>query len=205
MCEVLKPLNIKWDANGRLDVAAKSPHILTAMRDAGCVFINYGIEAYDDEVLRLMNKHLTCEQIDAGVAYTKERGISPGLNFMWGNPGDTEKTLWKAVVFLENNDDFAQLRTIRPVTPYPGSALYYQAVLEKKIRGYEDFYEKHVNSDLFSVDFMGIGIDKANEMCYHANRVLLNRFYNGLRTDAFEQARKLYVEKDSNFRGFRQR
>lgn len=205
MCAALEPLGIKWDCNGRLDVAARAPHVLDAMKEAGCVFINYGIEAYDDEVLRLMNKRLTCEQVDAGVCYTKERGISPGLNFMWGNPGDTQETLWKAVTFLENYDDFAQLRTIRPVTPYPGTDLYKQAVLEGKLRGYEDFYEKHTNSDLFSVHFMDMGVDKANEMLYYANRVLLNRFYNGLKRDAIEQARKLYIEKDSSFRGFRQK
>ena len=44
-------------------------------------------------------------------------------------------------------DDFAEKRTIRPVTPYPGSPLYYDAInsgLLDKDNPAEDFYEnKH--------------------------------------------------------------
>ena len=54
--------------------------------------------------------------------------------------------------FLLKYDDFAEKRTIRPVTPYPGSPLYYDAIesgLLDKNNPAEDFYEnKHLNSDL---------------------------------------------------------
>ena len=45
---------------------------------------------------------------------------------------DTEFLLQKAVDFLIKYDDFAQKRTIRPVTPYPGSPLYYDLILDDK-------------------------------------------------------------------------
>ncbi|MBU2061272.1 MAG: efflux transporter outer membrane subunit, partial [Bacteroidetes bacterium] len=38
ICKALKPLNIKWMCNGRLNYA--KPNVLAKMRDAGCVFIN---------------------------------------------------------------------------------------------------------------------------------------------------------------------
>ena len=84
-------------------------------------------------------------------------GISPGLNFIFGNKGDNKETLKKAVDFLIKYDDFAQKRTIRPVTPYPGSPLYYDAIemgsLDKNNPA-EDFYErKHLNSDLIFTNF----------------------------------------------------
>ena len=118
IAEAMKPLNLKWMCNGRLNYAR--PDVLEAMKEAGCVFINYGIEAMDDEVLKQMHKNLTVAQITEGVENTLAEGISPGLNIIWGNIGDTVETLSKAVDFLLKFDDHTQLRTIRPVTPYPG-------------------------------------------------------------------------------------
>ncbi|MFA5937653.1 MAG: cobalamin-dependent protein, partial [Candidatus Paceibacterota bacterium] len=46
------PFKIKWDCNGRLNYA--DPEVLAVMKRSGCNYINYGVEALDDEVLRLM-------------------------------------------------------------------------------------------------------------------------------------------------------
>ena len=56
LCEafIKARLNIKWDCNGRLNYA--KPDVLKIMKAAGCTFINYGIEAVDDQVLKNMNK-----------------------------------------------------------------------------------------------------------------------------------------------------
>lgn len=66
-------LKIKWFCNGRLNYAEKD--ILGLMKEAGCVFINYGIEAMDDEILRNMNKVLTTKQIVSGIEATLQAGI----------------------------------------------------------------------------------------------------------------------------------
>lgn len=52
ICEAFleEDLRIKWDCNGRLNYATKE--VLDVMKQAGCVYINYGIEAFDDEILR---------------------------------------------------------------------------------------------------------------------------------------------------------
>lgn len=140
-------LNIKWDCNGRLNYA--SPDILDIMKKSGCVFINYGIEAFDDEVLKKMNKALSTKQIERGIDATLAAGISPGLNMLFGHIGDNKDSLQAAVNFLIKHDDGAQMRTIRPVTPYPGSPLYYHAIEKGLIKDIDDFYmNKHLNSDL---------------------------------------------------------
>jgi radical SAM superfamily enzyme YgiQ (UPF0313 family) len=95
--------------------------ILATMKRAGCVFINYGIEALDDTVLANMNKKLTVAQIIKGVENTIAEEIHPGLNVIWGNIGDIAETLREGVDFIIKYTTHAQLRTIRPVTPYPGS------------------------------------------------------------------------------------
>lgn len=204
LCEAFlkEDLNIKWHCNGRLNYATKE--VLEIMKKAGCIFINYGVEALDDEVLRNMNKALTVEQIIRGVENTVEIGISPGLNIMWGNRGDTKETLQKAVDFLLKYDDGAQLRTIRPVTCYPGCQLYYDAIKMGLLKDIGDFYTKHTNSDLISVNFTDIPIDEMHQLLLEANTVLITNYYQKKLYSVIKDAKNLYLNKNSAFRGFRQ-
>src|SRR3990170_562092 len=115
----------------------------------------------DDQVLKNMQKALTTKLIIKGIEATLSAGISPGLNILFGNIGDNKETLNKGVEFLLKYDDGAQLRTIRPVTPYPGSPLYYYAMEKDLLRDCEDFYEnKHVNSDLVAINFTDLSDDE---------------------------------------------
>jgi len=197
-------LNISWNCNGRINYA--KPDVLKLMKQAGCVFINYGIEAMDDLVLKNMNKGLTIKQTVEGIENTLSAGISPGLNMLFGNVGDNKETLSKAVEFLLKYDDGAELRTIKPVSPYPGSPLYYTAIEKGRIKDCEDFYEnKHLNSDLLTVNFTELNDDEFHRNLLDANTKLITNYYNNQMLSSIESAEKLYLEKDSGFRGFRQR
>jgi len=205
LCEdiIKAELNIKWCCNGRLNFAI--PDVLSFMKEAGCVFINYGIEAMDDTVLKNMNKVLTTEQIIEGIKATLEAGISPGFNIIFGNIGDNKETLRKGVEFLLKYDDGSQMRTIRPVTPYPGSPLYYHAIEKGLLKDCEDFYEnKHINADLLSVNFTELSDDEFHRCLYEANNRLLHKYFKEKFYNLVEQSKKLYLEKNINFRGFRQ-
>lgn len=204
-CETLldKNLNIKWSCNGRLNFASEK--LLKLMKRAGCVFVNYGIECIDDKVLELMNKKLTVETIINGVENTNKVGIIPGLNIIFGSEGETKETLKKGVDFLKKYNQGGQLRTLRPVTPYPGSPLYYKAIEQGKLEGPEDFYEnKHVNSDLLTVNFTNMSDEEFYTELHNANRILIEDYYHKSKTQAFVQCDNLYNNKNINFRGFRQ-
>jgi radical SAM superfamily enzyme YgiQ (UPF0313 family) len=197
-------LNISWNCNGRLNYA--KPDVLKLMKRAGCVFINYGIEAMDDLVLKNMNKGLTTKQIIEGVENTLSIGISPGLNILFGNIGDNKETLDKGVEFLLNYDNGAQLRTIKPVTPYPGSPLYYYAIKKGFIKDCEDFYKnRHTNSDLLTANFTNLGDEEFYKCLLEANSKLIKNYYKKQLSRVLDSARRLYLESDSSFRGFRQR
>ncbi|MCX5816464.1 MAG: radical SAM protein [Proteobacteria bacterium] len=196
-------LNIKWFCNGRLNYA--KPELLKLMKKAGCVFINYGIEAMDDTVLKNMKKSLTTKQIVKGIEATLEAGISPGFNIIFGNIGDSGETLNKGVEFLLKYDDGSQMRTIRPVTPYPGSPLYDDAIEKGLLQNVEDFYEnKHVNSDLLSVNYTEMDDDEFHRCLLEANSRLVENYFRKKCEGVIKQAQRLYLEKDSDFRGFRQ-
>lgn len=196
-------LNIKWDCNGRLNYA--KPDVLKLMKEAGCVFINYGIESMDEKALKVMNKALTVKQIIRGIENTLAAGISPGYNIIFGNIGETRESLKMGVDFLLKYDDHAQMRTIRPVTPYPGSPLYYHAIEKGLLKDCEDFYEnKHTNSDLLSVNFTDLSDDEFHAALYEANEKLIKNYSAAQLKKTLETAENLYFNRDASFRGFRQ-
>jgi len=205
LCEAFlkSGLKFKWNCNGRLNFA--KPEVLRLMKRAGCVFINYGIEAMDDQILKNMNKALTTNIIIKGIEATLAAGISPGLNIIFGNIGENRETLNKGVEFLLKYDDGAQLRTIRPVTPYPGSPLYYYAIEKGLLRDCENFYEnKHMNSDLVSVHFTDMSDEEFHEALLEANTRLIRNYFQKKMEQVLQQASDLYLKRNVNFRGFRQ-
>jgi len=159
----------------------------------------------DNNVLKNMRKALNVEQIIKGIEATLIAGISPGLNMIFGNIGDNKETLNKAVEFLLKYDDCAELRTIKPVTPYPGSPLYYTAIDKGFIKDCEDFYEnKHTNSDLLAINFTNMTDDEFHRALYDANSKLIKNHFANKCNQVLAQAEKLYLEANSEFRGFRQ-
>jgi anaerobic magnesium-protoporphyrin IX monomethyl ester cyclase len=200
-----RDLPIRWTCNGRLNYC--SEELLQLMKDAGCTFINYGIESMDQTVLNNMKKGLRPEMIIQGIEDTLKVGISPGLNFIFGNKGDNKETIKSTVDFMLKYDDFAQKRTIRPVTPYPGSPLYYDAIkmgLLDKENPAEDFYErKHLNSDLICCNFTELSDEEFYECLRWANSVLMKNYFDRQKTSTLKQIDHLYKEKDATFRGFR--
>lgn len=204
VCEAIikAGLKFRWECNGRLNFAGRE--VLGLMKKAGAVFINYGIEAMDDRILKNMKKGLTADMIVQGIKETLKAGISPGYNIIFGNIGENRKTLNKGVEFLLKYDDGAQMRTIRPVTPYPGSPLYYYAIEKGMLKDCEDFYEKkHSNSDLLAVNFTEISDDEFHQALLEANTKLMDNYFKNKFADTVKQAEDLYLNRNVSFRGFR--
>lgn len=188
---------IKWDCNGRLNYSF--PETLTLMRKAGCEYINYGIESLNQSILNSMGKGLTVDRIYQGVEDTLRLGLSPGLNFIWGFPGDTVENLRAAADFIIKYDPGHELRTIRPVTPYPGTPLFKKAVEMGLIKDTADFYENlHKNSDLFTVNFMDIDVKEAHKALLDVNERLIISYQEKRRE------RTMMGARSSNFRGYRE-
>ena len=204
MCQAIidADLNIKWDCNGRLNYA--DSETIGIMKKAGCVYINYGIESLSNETLEVMNKKLDIDTIIKGIEATLEHGISPGFNIIFGNIDETAETLQNGVDFLLKYDDHSQLRTIRPVTPYPGSDLYYYAIKKGLLKDVSDFYEnKHINSDLLAINFTQNSDDEVHQLLCNANLQLIDAYLDARREEYEETLKKVYLDLDETFRGFR--
>lgn len=205
ICEAILalPFKIKWDCNGRLNYAT-SP-LMSLMKKAGCSYVNYGIESLNQQVLNQMKKGLTLDMIHTGVEATLQANLSPGLNLLWGFPENSEGDLKEEVAFLKSYDPCHELRTIRPVTPYPGCHLFKKAIEDGLVENAENFYEvKHKNSDLISINFMDIPTDEAHRLLWSANRELVDNFYMRRLNETKKSASNLYLHGDVSFRGFRE-
>ena len=109
------------------------------------------------------------------------------------------------VDFLLKYDDHAQLSTIRPVTPYPGSDLYYYAINKGLLKDVNEFYDKkHINSDLPSVNFTNLSEEEFCRYLFEANKTLLKNYNRHKLEEQTEALRKLYFKRNVAFRGFRQ-
>ena len=194
-------LNIRYWCTGRVNVVTKKS--LELVKRSGCACIDYGVEQFDNYSLKMMNKNQTEEHITNAIEMTLDAGIQPAFNLIWGNIGDTKESLRKSVDFLSKYNDYGQLRVMRPVTPYPGTPLYDYCVQKGLLSGVEDFYEKHKNVELLTVNLTDLSDEEFHKSLYEANKEIINE-YNDHQTNAqIEYFKQVYFEENEGFRGLR--
>lgn len=200
-------LKIKFTCDGRVNFVDEE--ILDLLKECGCKFLNFGFESMEQKVLDNMNKHTTVEQNIRAAELTKKSGIAMGLNFIWGNIGDDVNSLRKNVDFIKKYNTYFQLRTIKPVTPYPGCELYRIAIKRGLLKDDDDFFNKFRNSDLLTVNFTELSDKNFYVLLYEANSELIEDHYKHTTGDMKEAEHykkillDLYSGKGGKFRGFR--
>lgn len=200
-------LKIKFNCNARVDIFDKE--VAICLKKSGCTFLNFGMESSDQNVLDLMHKNTTVEQNIQAAEIAREIGIGLGLNFIWGNKGDTEESLRNNVELIKKYNTYDQIRTIRPVTSYPGCELYYEAIEKGLLAGPEDFFNKFKNSDLLTVNFTDIPEEKFYKLLFKANKDLIIDYFIHTTKDMVKANRlikdfyDLYFKSKTHFRGAR--
>jgi radical SAM superfamily enzyme YgiQ (UPF0313 family) len=116
-------LRIKWSCFARAD--SVEPGLLRLMRRSGCWQISYGIETGAQHIHDLERKRITLGQIEQGIEWTRQAGISTVGFTMIGHPGETVETIKQTIKFCCQLplDDFKMVY----LTPYPSTELYRQA------------------------------------------------------------------------------
>jgi len=169
-------ISIKWWCNGRLNFARLE--VLGLMKQSGCVCINYGIESLDDDTREKMGKMLSRKMIIEGVENTIKTGITPGLNFIYGNIDEPLSAIEDACCFLLKYGSLDDFHTIHLVTPFPGSELFEIALERGYIEDEEDFYEnKHISYDLLTCNFTDHYDKEIYTAIYNANKRLVEDRY----------------------------
>jgi radical SAM superfamily enzyme YgiQ (UPF0313 family) len=102
-----------------------TPELLGAMRRAGAVHVNFGVESGDNDVLAAIGKGIRTDQVVRALTWAKELGLSTACNFMLGFPQEDEAALERTLRFMEHiaplTDTFS---TLGVVVPFPGTPIY---------------------------------------------------------------------------------
>ena len=200
-------LKIKYTANARVDVFDEE--MAVSLKESGCQFLNFGMESSDQVVLDKMNKNTTVIENIQAAEIVKKIGIGLGLNFIWGNLGDTVKSLRGNVDLIKKFNTYDYIRTIRPVTPYPGCDLYYYAIKKGLLTGPDDFFKRFKNSDLLTVNFTDIPDDQFYQILFETNKDLIMDHFSHTTKDLnaanqlIDSFYNLYFKGTTTFRGAR--
>lgn len=111
---------IKWVTECR--VKPLDEELLVLMKKAGCVRLCFGIESGNNEILKLLKKNFTVEDVKKAVRIAHEAGLEIDGMFMIGLPGETAETITETIEFaIELNVRYAIFNIF---VPYPGCELY---------------------------------------------------------------------------------
>ncbi len=128
VCNLIKERNLEigWDIRARVNTVDKD--LLLKLKSAGCERIHYGVESGNQEILNVLRKAITLEQVKNAFKWTKEADIETLAYFMIGSPRETKKEILQTIDFAkELNPDYVHFSV---TTPFPATDLYYMGLNE---------------------------------------------------------------------------
>jgi radical SAM superfamily enzyme YgiQ (UPF0313 family) len=142
-------LSFGWECLGRVD--SMSRELASAMKNAGCRRVFFGIESGNDSILKLMNKRITVSQARAAVTSARDAGLNVGAFFIVCYPGETNETVLDTLRFASS----LPLDYLSFTMPYPlpTTALYERVKerINKSWRPPESGFLEHIC--IFDADF----------------------------------------------------
>lgn len=121
-CELLRRNRSRliWGCSSKVNTVDFK--VLKAMRDAGCVQIDFGVEKGTDEALKKLKKGITIAQIQETFRHCHKLGIRTFANMLVNTPGETEQDLKDICALVE--EIRPQIVSFNIFTPYPGCEIY---------------------------------------------------------------------------------
>ncbi len=175
VCEQLKKrnYNIPWSVEARIDVVNRK--ILSALKDAGCTFIAYGIESGSQRVLDHIHKRVTKEKIVETIRITQDVGIPIRAYFMLGLSTETKEEMEDTIRFaMELGTELASFTLL---VPLPGTVEYKRALKSGTFTDPEYYLHKVIPEFNFLDDpvYVPEGMNAGELLTIH--RRAYNRYY----------------------------
>lgn len=149
LCNEFQKISGKWRWTCNMRLQDARPEILEPMAKSGCYRVFVGVESSSTKLLERINKRCPANQAIELSKIIKNYGVEIHASFLFGLPGETEKTIMQTIKYAKKmNPDMISFNIL---TPYPGTELYenpgkYGIIMpdrfwfEKK-----DWYEKPVS------------------------------------------------------------
>ena len=113
-------LKISWFAISRVNHVDEE--MLYWMRKAGCIQISYGVESGSRKVRAALNKNIRTDDIKRAFTMTISHGILARAYFIYGSPGESEKTIQETIELIHEIKPMSAIFYILDI--FPGTALY---------------------------------------------------------------------------------
>ncbi len=122
ICNGIKDLGLEWGCIVRADTI-KDPEIVKAMAEAGCRYVDLGVESFDQKVLDYVHKDMKVADNLKAISLLKQYGVIPKVNILLGaSPYETEESIRKTVQILKDLDiDYVSFSV---VIPHPQTEYY---------------------------------------------------------------------------------
>jgi len=146
LCDYLKDIGIPWTMMGRLDI---SPNWLyDKMVESGCVGMRFGIETFNLEVLKNVEKGIERKDFKATLEYisTKHPQLMIHITMMRDMPGQTKEDTKKDLKIIHNmgysTHNMQRSYQLSICAPFPGTKLYEQVkekIEENELKKYKKY------------------------------------------------------------------
>ncbi len=105
--------------------------LMKHLKETGCIWARFGIESFDEGILKKCGKNITRDQIYRAIGITQEAGIGAMGFFIFGLPGETKKTIETTLKGIEETQLIPRARILIPL---PGTRVYNEAIAQGKIK-----------------------------------------------------------------------
>jgi radical SAM superfamily enzyme YgiQ (UPF0313 family) len=151
--------------------------VLKAMRNAGCYFIQFGVESGSPRILKeIMNKGITREDTIRAFSLCRKYGILAGANIMFGSPTEKEEDAEMTLDLIKKIEPDVVSGYI--TNPLPGTFLYdyakqHNLILTSDLNQLSRHGEKTMKRELSDEKINGYlkelwAINKKQKLSYYA-------------------------------------
>ncbi|MFC1852106.1 B12-binding domain-containing radical SAM protein [candidate division CSSED10-310 bacterium] len=164
ICQGIKKLAMKWGCLARADTLNEK--VIKEMSEAGCAYIDIGVESFNQKILDDIQKKLKVETIEQSIKLAKKYGIFTKINILFGSsPLEDKNTIEETILNIKQLKPDAVMFGI--CNPFPGTE-YYSVAKQNGwfVRG--DYYpidvqkESTISLPLISKKQLEYAVRKAN-------------------------------------------
>ena len=140
ICDLIiaRGLKAHWTCEARVN--SMTPELVRKMRESGCHLVFYGVETGNPEIMELIRKRISLEQVEEVVDFTQSAGLDVMCSFIIGFPWDTHQTVSQTIEFANKLRRMGAAEpnrggpgrgvvtaTFYHLTPLPGTFIYEHA------------------------------------------------------------------------------
>ncbi|MFA4983880.1 MAG: radical SAM protein [Candidatus Omnitrophota bacterium] len=173
--DLVKKRNLKFDFGMMTRVDCVDAELITALKEAGCRSLAYGVEFGDADIQKKVDKEFSFAEIDGAFRLARQAGLATVGFFMVGHPEESEDAVGNTIRLIKQLDVGYVKANI--LIPYPGSKLYLQQLRSGNLK--VDFWSELTRGKILPLASLiktKISIPRLIELRNYINRLPYLKF-----------------------------